>query len=74
VTRGIVLSLARKEGVPVEERDIGDEELRRADEVFLTGTTVEVLPVVRVDGVPVGSGKPGALTECLSARFRDSVG
>ncbi len=74
VTRGIVLSLARKEGVPVEERDIGVDELRRADEVFLTGTTVEVLPVVRVDGVPVGSGKPGPLTGCLSARFRDSVG
>jgi len=74
VTRGIVLSLARKEGVPVEERDIGVEELRRADEVFLTGTTVEVLPVVRVDGVQVGSGKPGPLTACLSARFRGSVG
>ncbi|MGH7165741.1 MAG: D-amino-acid transaminase [Nitrospiraceae bacterium] len=74
VTRGIVLSLARKEGVPVEERDIGLEELRRADEVFLTGTTVEVLPVVRVDGVPVGSGQPGPLTACLSARFRESLG
>ncbi len=74
VTRGIVLSLARKEGVPVEERDIRLEELRRADEVFLTGTTVEVLPVVRVDGVLVGSGKPGPLTARLSARFQECVG
>ena len=74
VTRSIVLSLARKDGVPVEERELSLEELRRADEVFLTGTTVEVLPVVRVDGVPVGSGKPGSLTVRLGARFRECVG
>lgn len=74
VTRALVLVLARNEGIPVEERTVSVDELRRADEVFLTGTTVEILPVVRVDGALVGTGKPGALTGLLSARFRSSLG
>ncbi|MGH7252405.1 MAG: D-amino-acid transaminase, partial [Nitrospiraceae bacterium] len=70
VTRAIVLALARKEGVSVQERAVGLDELRGADEVFLTGTTVEILPVVRLDGAPVGTGKPGALTARLYAYFQ----
>lgn len=73
VTRTLVLELARKEGLPVEERFVSGDELRRADEVFLTGTTVEVLPVVRVDGQPIGSGKPGPVTLKLQAAFRQFV-
>lgn len=74
VTRAIVLGLARKEGVSVQERAVGLDELHGADEIFLTGTTVEVLPVVRLDGAVVGTGKPGELTGLLSARFRSSLG
>lgn len=74
VTRTFVLELAKKEGIPVQEREVSLEELRAADEVFLTGTTVEILPVVRVDGVQVGSGRPGYLTSLLSASFRRAVG
>lgn len=74
VTRAIVLALARKEGVSVQERAVGLDELRGADEVLLTGTTLEILPVVRLDGAPVGTGKPGALTVRLSAWFQDSLG
>lgn len=73
VTRTVVLDLARKEGIPVEERTVRVEELRGADEIFLTGTTVEILPVIGVDGVAVGTGKPGELTRLLSHRFRSSV-
>ena len=73
VTRAVVLDLTRKEGIPVEERAIRVEELRGADEIFLTGTTVEILPVIGVDGVAVGTGKPGELTRLLSHRFRSSV-
>ena len=73
VTRAVVLALARKDGVPVQERFLTLEELRGADEVLLTGTTVEVLGVVRVDGAPVGAGKPGELTALLSTRFRESL-
>lgn len=76
VTRTLVLDLARKEGLPVEERFVTLDELRHADEVFLTGTTVEVLPVIRVDGKavgPGGSGKPGPVTLRVQAAFRRSV-
>ncbi len=73
VTRAVVLDLARKEGIPVEERAIRVEELRGADEIFLTGTTVEILPVISVDSVTVGTGRLGELTRLLSHRFRSSV-
>ncbi len=74
VTRTIVLELARKEGLPVEERFVSLDDFPRADEIFLTGTTVEVLPVIRVDGKPVGSGKPGPVTQKLQAAFQRFVG
>lgn len=73
VTRRVVLELARKEGLPVEERPVTTHELRVAQEVFLTSTTVEVLPVVRVDGAPISTGRPGDLARRLSARFRALV-
>lgn len=73
VTRSLVLDLARKERLPVEERAVSLEELRHADEVFLCGTTVEVLPVVRIDGRVVGTGKPGPLTSRLNERFKQAV-
>ena len=74
VTRDVVLTLARKEGVAVQERPIGLDELRGADEMFLTGTTVEILPVVRVDDAVVGSGTPGDITTLLCDRFQRSLG
>lgn len=73
VTRAVVLELARKEGIPVEERTLSADELRSSDEIFLTGTTVEVLPVVRVDQASVGSARPGEIANLLSARFRGLV-
>ncbi len=74
VTRGVVLNLVRKEGIPVDERSVGVDELRASEEVFLTGTTVEILPVVRIDGLPIGQGRPGALTQLLCSRFHHLVG
>jgi len=69
VTRTVVLGLARKESIPVEERFMSVDSLYTADEVFLTGTTVEVLGVVRVDGRTIGSGQPGPITQTLAARW-----
>ena len=77
VTRTIILELARKEGLQVEERFVMVEEFQRADEIFLTGTTVEVLPVIRVDDQAIGvggSGKPGPVTRNLQAAFRRFIG
>lgn len=70
VTRGAVLALARAEGVPVEEVRFGPEELREAQEVFLTSTHRELLPVTRVGDAPVGEGRPGPVTRRLHAAFR----
>jgi len=69
VTRALVLDLARKAGLPIQERFVSQAELYDADEVFLTGTTVEVLSVVRVDGKVINGGRPGPVTCRLAAGF-----
>lgn len=73
ITRGVVLELAGANGFKVEERPIQVEELAGADEVFFTGTTGEVRPVVKVDGRPVGDGKVGPVTRALSQAFLERV-
>ena len=74
VTRAIVLDLALSEGVPTKERFVSQSDLYTADEVFLTGTTVEVLAVIRVDGKVIGDGRPGPITQRLAASFASRVG
>lgn len=74
VSRAFVLELARGEGLPIRERFFSQAELYGADEVFLTGTTVEVLAVVRVDGKVIGDGRPGPITQRLAAGFTRWVG
>ena len=74
VTRAVVLELARNEGLPIHERGISKSELYSADEVFLTGTTVEVLAVVCVDGRVIGDGRPGSITQRLASGFTRLVG
>jgi D-alanine transaminase len=70
VTRTLVLNLARREGITVHERYVPRADLDTADEILLTGTTVEVLSVVRLDGKPVGSGRAGPVAERLARQFR----
>ncbi len=74
VTRTVVLDLARSEGLSVQERFVSQADLYEADEVFLTGTTVEVLAVIRVDGKIIGDGRPGPIAQRLAARFTSRVG
>ena len=74
VTRKVVLGLAREAGVAVKEQPVAEAELYAAAEVFLTGTTIEVLPVARVNGRPIGAGAPGPVTTLLMARFRAARG
>lgn len=69
VTRAVVLQIARQEGLHVREQYCSQADLNAATEVFLTGTTVEVLGVVRIDGKPIGDGKPGPVTQRLATRF-----
>ena len=62
VTRGRILELAAAAGIPVERRMMTYDDLSGADEVFLTNTSWGVLPVVGVEAVEIGSGKPGPVT------------
>ena len=70
ITREYVLELAAELNLPARETPLGREDLVDADEVFLTGTTREVTPVVTIDGRPVRDGKPGRVTKQLLAAFR----
>jgi D-alanine transaminase len=65
ITRGIVLSLAAELGIAASETPIMASELADAEEIFLTGTTTDVMPIVRVDGLPIAGGQPGAATRAL---------
>ncbi|KIL38475.1 D-alanine aminotransferase [Gordoniibacillus kamchatkensis] len=73
VTRAFVLKLARQLELPALEKPFTLDELANADELFLTGTTVEVTPIVAVDGRPVGSGKPGTVTRQLQRAFAEAI-
>ncbi len=70
ITRDIVLDLCRTSGIPARETPVLSHELPRVTEAFLASTTLEVMPIVRVDGHPVGEGKPGAVTRRLQELFR----
>ncbi|MBI2874342.1 MAG: D-amino-acid transaminase [Firmicutes bacterium] len=69
ITRDFVLELASETGLPVKEQSCTLEELYRAPEVFLTGTTVEIVPVVRFGDTAVGNGKPGPAVLHLQDAF-----
>jgi branched-chain amino acid aminotransferase len=74
ITRAVVLELLVREAIPHEVGDLSPAELRRSDEVFVTGTMGELVPVLEVDGFRVGAG-PGSgaapVTARLTAAFRD---
>jgi len=73
ITRAVVLETASNESVPIQQRFVSQADLYEADEVFLTGTTVEVLGVVRIDGKTIGDGRPGPMTQHLAAGFTSRV-
>jgi branched-chain amino acid aminotransferase len=69
ITRDIVLSLAQEAQIPIDEGHFGIEALLKADECFLTNTSMEVMPVTLVDEHPVGNGTTGPLTHQLHGLF-----
>ncbi len=74
ITRDTALQLARDAGIPVREGPIYDHELfTTVQELFLLGTTTEVMPVVRVDGHQIGSGRPGPVTRKLIELYRKAT-
>lgn len=73
VTRDVVLELAGEEGLPIRRDVIPLADLRHAEEVWVTASTKEILPVTVVDGTPVGDGRPGPLFERALARYRARI-
>ena len=73
ITRNAVMELAQKLLLPCEERVFTMTSVYGADEVFLTGTGAEVIPVVKVDDRLVGDGRPGPITQRLITAFRELV-
>jgi branched-chain amino acid aminotransferase len=73
ITRDTVLELARVMELPLHEEFFTTQFLYSADEMFLTGTAAEVIPVRELDGRPIGDGQPGPLTKRLIDAFRNCV-
>ena len=73
ITRDVLFGLAARQGFEIEVRDVKERELREADEVFVTSTLKEVLPITRLDGLSVGDGKAGSITRSLYEAYREVV-
>ena len=71
INRRTVITLAQDLGLELVERDIGRSELYLADEVFLTGTAAELVPVREIDDHTIGAGSPGEITTTVQSKFED---
>ena len=73
ITRETVLEIARASGIQTEERQVDLRELIEAEEAFVTNSILELMPLTRFEGKPIGTGKPGELTRRLTAGYRKLV-
>ncbi|MGB5438870.1 MAG: D-amino acid aminotransferase [Gammaproteobacteria bacterium] len=71
ITRDLVLELAAKNSIPFRESDIPVEDLRAADELWVTSSTREISPVIRLDDSPVGNSTPGPLWKRMITLYQD---
>ena len=69
ITRDAVIGIAKRLSIPFAEKMLRPEDLYAADEVFLTGTAAEIIPVTKIDKRQIGNGKPGAVTNGLKKEF-----
>ena len=73
ITRELVLSIAREGGFELEERILLPDELVGADEVFITASSRQVVPIVKVDEQPIADGRPGPVTQKLISLYHEKV-
>jgi D-alanine transaminase len=71
ITRDLIVELANENGLPIQEVNFSRTELKAAQEIWLTSSTKEILPVVSLNENPVGDGKPGPLTRRMFGIFQD---
>lgn len=73
ITRAAVMALAAQEGLPVCERPVSVKEMQEAHELFLTSSLLGVMPLVKLEGQPVGRGQPGTVTTYLRQRYEEMI-
>ena len=73
ITRAAVIRIARRLDIDAAERAVYPSELTGADEVFFTNSLAEIIPVVKIDRMPIASGRPGALTKLLHGYYKKIV-
>ena len=73
ITRRSIIQIAQDLGYVVAERNVARAEMYLADEMFMSGTAAELVPVREVDDHPIGTGKPGEVTRVLQAAFDDAI-
>lgn len=73
ITRNVVLGLCDKLGIEHHEEDLFVKDLSTYDEMFITGTTKEVMPIIQFDETMIGDGKPGPITKKLIAAFQELI-
>ena len=73
ITRQLVMRLAKQLQFPVIEAPFTKDELMKMDEVFITNTGVNVCPIVEIDGLTIGTGECGIITEILKEAFNELI-
>lgn len=73
ITRMAVKSIIKTEGLTLVEEKFTKEDVLESDEVFITSTTSEILPIVTVDGQKIGTGKPGEIATTLYQKFQEKI-
>lgn len=73
ITRGVIIDIARRLKLPVKERSVSRRELLQANEVFLTNSLAEVLPVIRIDSKRISTGSIGQITKLLHVSYQKQV-
>ncbi|MFO1444196.1 D-amino-acid transaminase [Bacillus sp. Bva_UNVM-123] len=73
ITRQVILKICAKNDIPFEERTFTLDELGEADEVFVSGTTTEITPVIEIEGKKVSDGTPGMITKKLQLLFEQEI-
>ena len=73
ITRRVVLEIARDHKIPIEKGLLTAEDVLTADEVFITNSGIDIVPVVRVDNASIGNKKPGVLTRFILDEFLKSI-
>ena len=71
ITYDVVVELARANGIPLELREVSEDEVRGADELWVTSSSKEVFPIVELDRRPIGEGKPGPAFQRMHALYQE---